>query len=442
MATLLRFDDPMTLLNRLHVSFNRLHATPRSRTFFAVTTTIALVGIPAVAMRAYAQLQASPKAVLDQAWQIVDREYVDPKFNQVDWQQERQTLLSRSYASPEEAYTALREALKKLEDPYTRFMNPEEFQALNREMGGELTGVGMQLKQDETTKALTVVKPIENSPALQAGVLPGDLILQIDRRTTEGMTVEAAAGLIRGEPDTQVRLQFQREGKEPFELTLTRARISIPAVRSSLRMEGQRKIGYIRLNEFSAHAAEQMEQAITTLQNQNVDQFVLDLRGNPGGRLDQGVAIARMWINSGDIVRTVDRDGSAEQIRANNSALTDLPLAVLVDGNSASASEIVAGALKDDNRAVVVGTQTFGKALVQQVNQLADGSGLNVTIARYFTPSGLDINHKGITPDIVIELTEQQQKDLAANPDQVGTAQDPQYLRAITHLEQAAIPRS
>ncbi|HEY9627587.1 MAG TPA: S41 family peptidase [Coleofasciculaceae cyanobacterium] len=431
----------MTLLNRLHVSFNRMRATPQSGTLFAVTA-LALIAVPAVALRAFAQLQASPKAVIDQAWQIVDREFVDPKFNQVDWQQERQTLLSRSYASPEEAYTALRTALEKLDDPYTRFMNPEEFQALNRGMAGELTGVGMQLKQDETTKALTVVKPIENSPALTAGVLPGDLILQIDGRSTQDMTVETAAGLIRGEPDTQVRLQFQRQGGEPFELTLTRARISIPAVRSSLQLEGQRRIGYIRLNEFSAHAAEQMKQAITDLQSQNVDQFVLDLRGNPGGRLDQGVAIARMWINSGDIVRTVDRDGSAEQIRANNSALTDLPLAVLVDGSSASASEIVAGALKDDHRAVVIGSQTFGKALVQQVNQLADGSGLNVTIARYFTPSGLDINHTGITPDIVVDLTAQQKQDLAANPDQIGTAQDPQYQRAIQYLgETAASPR-
>ncbi|HEY9641617.1 MAG TPA: S41 family peptidase [Coleofasciculaceae cyanobacterium] len=427
----------MTSPKRLHAQLNGLLANPRSRTLFAVTT-VALIGIPTLALRSYAQLQTSPKAVLDQAWQIVDREYVDPQFNQVDWQQVRQSLLSRSYTSPQAAYTALRDALKQLNDPYTRFMDPQEFQALNSEMSGELTGVGMQLTQDKQTKALTVVKPLEDSPALRAGVQAGDRILEIDGRSTQQMTAETAAGLIRGEPDTQVRLLLQRQGKDSFEVTLTRARLNIPAVHSALQVEGSRRVGYIRLNEFSAHAAEQMKQAISDLQHQKADEFVLDLRGNPGGRLDQGVAIARMWIDEGDIVRTVDRDGTAEQIQANHTQLTNLPLAVLVDGNSASASEIVTGALKDDHRAVVVGTQTFGKALVQQVNRLADGSGLNVTIAHYFTPSGLDINHKGITPDVVISLTDQQKQDLLSHPDALGTAQDPQYRRAIQQLEQAS----
>jgi carboxyl-terminal processing protease len=202
-----------------------------------------------------------------------------------------------------------------------------------------------------------------------------------------------------------------------------------------LRQENNHRIGYIRLDEFSGHAAEQMKQAIVNLNSQNVDRFVLDLRGNPGGLLDQENEIARMWLNQGTIVKIVDGSGTADQIQANHTALTNRPLAILVDGGSASASEILTGALKDNHRATVVGTQTFGKALVQSVNPLSDGSGVNVTIAHYFTPSGLDINHRGITPDIVSLLTEQQKQELSSHPDELGMPQDTQYERAIQALE-------
>lgn len=417
-------------------SFQTLFATPRSRTIASAVGVVALIGIPALAYKASAMLQDSPKAVLDEAWQIVDRDYVDPSFNHVNWQQVRQNLLSRSYSSREEAYTALRNALKQLNDPYTRFMDPKEFKAFEGETSGELSGVGMQLTQDKQTKALTVVKPIENSPAMQAGVQPGDRILQIDGRSTEGMSVETAASLIRGEPNTQVRLLLQHQNQSPIAITLTRAHIEVPVVQSALRVEGGHRVGYIHLGEFNGHAAEEMKQAIVKLKNQNADEFVLDLRDNPGGRLDQGIAIARMWLDQGGIVRTVDRDGDAEQIDANHTAITNLPLAVLVNGNSASASEILTGALKDDHRAIIVGTQTFGKALVQSVNPLSDGSGLNVTIAHYFTPSGIDINHRGIAPDTVVNLTDDQVKALASNPDRIGTNQDQQYAQAVALLTQ------
>ncbi|HEY9761220.1 MAG TPA: S41 family peptidase [Trichocoleus sp.] len=401
----------------------------------AVAFTLALIGAPTLPTLARPTLlQNSPKATLDEAWQIVNREYVDPEFNQVDWQEVRHSLLSPSYTSPDEAYTALREALKQLNDPYTRFMSPTEFQEFRDQSSGELVGVGMQLMLDSDTERLTVVQPIENSPALKAGVRSGDRILQINDTSTEGMTVETAASMIRGEAGTEVNLVFQRDSGAPYTLTLTRARIDVPVVHSALRTEGQHRVGYIRLSEFNAHSANQMRQAITKLEEQQVDGFVLDLRNNPGGRLDQAIAIARMWLDKGDIVRTVDREGDTEQAKANGSALTDRPLVVLVNGNSASASEILAGALKDDHRARVVGTQTFGKALVQAVHPLSDGSGLNVTIARYFTPSGLDINHRGIAPDITVDSSEEEQKDLWTHPDRLGTAQDLQYVQALSQL--------
>jgi carboxyl-terminal processing protease len=219
-----------------------------------------------------------------------------------------------------------------------------------------------------------------------------------------------------------------------FDVKLTRATIEVPTVKYTLKQDNGRRIGYIRLQEFSSHAAEQMDRAIRDLNNQKADFYVLDLRGNPGGLLQASVEIARMWLNQGGIVKTVDRVGGSEETKANGTALTNRPLAILVDGNSASASEILTGALKDNNRAVVVGSQTYGKALVQSVHELIDGSGLAVTIAHYYTPKGTDINKKGITPDIQLDLTQAQERELATNPNLLGTLSDPHYARAVSAI--------
>jgi carboxyl-terminal processing protease len=381
-----------------------------------------------------AALQDSPKAVVDQVWQLVDREYVDGKFNQQNWLAIRQSLLNRNYTSREEAYTAIREAMQKLGDPYTRFMDPKQYEALTSQTSGEVSGIGIRMELNEKTKTLTVVEAIDNSPALKAGVKSGDEIIAIDGKLTKSMKVEDASKLIRGKAGTPVTLKLARQGKTAFDLKLTRATIEVPTVRYTLKQEGSRKIGYIRLREFSAHASDQMRRAIRDLNAQNVNGYVLDLRGNPGGLLQASIEIARMWMDDGAIVKTVDRVGSTDESKANRTSLTKQPLAVLVDGNSASASEILTGALKDNKRAVVVGSQTFGKALVQSVHELADGSGVAITIAHYYTPKGTDINHKGITPDIKLDLTEAQQRQLASNPNLVGTTNDPQYAKALAAL--------
>ncbi|MBW4440444.1 MAG: PDZ domain-containing protein [Plectolyngbya sp. WJT66-NPBG17] len=388
-----------------------------------------------------AALQDSPKSVLDEAWQIVNREYVDGTFNKNDWKAVRQTLLNKDYSSRQQAYTALRDALKKLDDPYTRFMDPKQFEALSSQTSGELSGVGIRLEQNEKTKVLTVVEPLENSPAIRAGLKTGDRILAINGKATKGMTVEDASNLIRGEVGTKVTLQIGRDGASTFNLPLTRARIELQAVRATVKQEGKNKIGYIRLAEFSSHAAEQMERAIKNLNDQKVDAFVLDLRGNPGGLLQASIDISRMWLDKGSIVKTVNRQGIGDTAYANGRQLTRLPLAVIVDGRSASSSEILTGALKDNKRATIVGSQTFGKALVQSVHSLSDGSGIAVTIAHYYTPDGTDISHKGVTPDIKVDLSDAQQKFLATNPKLIGTTQDPQYERALNILERTALAK-
>ncbi|MEA5551122.1 S41 family peptidase [Anabaena cylindrica UHCC 0172] len=399
----------------------------------ATTATLSVFG-QAWTRCVHAALQDSPKALVDQVWQLVNREYVDGKFNQQDWLATRQSLLNKDYTSNEQAYVAIREALQKLGDPYTRFMDPKQFETLTSQTSGEVSGIGIRMEVNEKTKRLTVVEAIENSPALRAGIKSGDEILAIDGKPTLKMKVDDASNLIRGKAGTAITLRLGRTGKNEFDLKLTRATIEVPTVRYTLKQEGGRRVGYIRLREFSSHAADQMRRAIRDLNSQKVDSYVLDLRGNPGGLLQASIEIARMWYDNGAIVKTVDRVGGSEETKANRTALTNRPLAVLVDGNSASASEILTGALKDNKRAVVVGSQTFGKALVQSVHELTNGSGLAVTIAHYYTPKGTDINHKGITPDIQLDLTEAQERQLASNPDLIGTLSDPQYARAIAAL--------
>ena len=399
----------------------------------AMMLTAVTVAGAGIHLSSQASFRESPKELIDEVWQVIQKSYVDGTFNQVDWSATRTEYLNRNYTDDEQAYKAIREMLKKLDDPYTRFMNPEEFKNMQIDTSGELTGVGIQLTQDEDTKKLVVISPIEDSPAFSAGVQSQDIITEIDGRSTEGIDINEAVSLIRGPVGTKVNIKILR-GDKPLDFNITRDRIEIHPVRASKNPSSKGDIGYIRLNTFSANAAEEMRDAISDLEKQNVSGYVLDLRSNPGGLLYSSVEIARMWLNQGDIVSTVDRQGETDREKANNRALTSKPLVVLVDGGSASASEILSGALQDNKRALLVGTKTFGKGLVQSVRGVGKSSGLAVTIAKYFTPSGRDINHEGIQPDIKIELTEKQRDELRKDRTKVGTIDDPQYVKGLEIL--------
>ncbi|MFQ4139295.1 carboxyl-terminal processing protease CtpC [Nodosilinea sp. PGN35] len=377
--------------------------------------------------------QESPKELIDQVWQLIDRNFVDATFNQVDWDAVRTEYLGRNYTNQEEAYGAIREMLETLQDPYTRFMDPEEFRSMQIDTSGELTGVGIQISQDEETKEIVVVAPIEDTPAFDAGIRPQDVILAIDGESTEGMELNDAVSKIRGTVGSEVTLTIRR-GDEELEVPMVRARIEIHPVRYNVQAGPEGQVGYIRLTQFSANAAEEMSEAIEDLESQGVTGYILDLRSNPGGLLYSSIDIARMWIDSGIIVSTVNRQGVVDEETANSRALTDKPLVVLVDGGSASASEILSGALRDNERALLVGTRTFGKGLVQSVRSLGDGSGVAITVAKYLTPNGTDINKNGITPDISVELTEEQQEALSTNREAIGTEADPQYAQALAAL--------
>ncbi len=403
-------------------------------------TAVTITGAGIHLSKGQAFFRESPKELVDEVWQIIDRSYVDATFNQTDWKAIRTEYLNRSYNTREEAYKAIREMLKKLGDPYTRFMDPQEFKNMQVDTSGELTGVGIQLAQDEKTKKLTVIAPIEDSPAFAAGVAAKDIIIKIDDQITEGMDVNKAVNLIRGPVGTQVKLTVQR-GDKQLDFQIRRARIEIHPVRQMVQKTPSGPVGYIRLVQFSANAAGEMRDAIQKLEKQNVTGYVLDLRSNPGGLLYASVEIARMWINDGAIVSTVDRRGETDREVANKRSLTNKPLVVLVDGGSASASEILSGALQDNKRGTIIGTKTFGKGLVQSVRGLGDGSGLAVTIAKYLTPNGRDINKHGIDPDIVVELNDSQRQALIRDRDKIGTPADPQFAKGLEVLAKEIVAK-
>jgi carboxyl-terminal processing protease len=389
---------------------------------------------PLLAPSAASLISDSPKEVIDQTWQIVFRDYLDinGKYTPEKWRALRRQVLSKSYGSTKESYEAIRGMLASLDDPYTRFLDPREFKEMQIDTSGELSGVGIQLSLDKDTKELVVVSPIEGSPASRAGVQPKDVIVTIDGKATKGMSTEDAVKLIRGQAGTSVKLQLRRSGKV-VDTALVRERIELHAVDSRVNPgPNGTRIGYIRLKQFNANAAKDMAAALKDLESKDVHGYVLDLRSNPGGLLMASIAIARQWLDEGVIVSTKTRDGIQDIKRANGRALTKRPVVLLVNEGSASASEILSGALQDNHRAVVVGEKTFGKGLVQSVRSLSDGSGMTVTIAKYLTPSGRDIHKHGIDPDVRARLSATEAQSLRL--EDLGTKRDSQYRVAESTL--------
>ena len=369
-------------------------------------------------------LRNSNKEVIDHVWQIVYRDFLDSdgKFNKSNWIKLRKKLLSKNYPNADDAYIAIREMLNNLNDPYTRFLDPKEFNEMRIDTSGELTGVGIQISKDSDSGFLVIISPIEGSPASESGIQAKDKIISIDNISTKSLDIEGAVKLIRGKKGTKVNLEILRNGTI-FKKTLMRKKIEIKSVTSKINSSRNGfLIGYLRIKQFNANASKDLKKAILDYETKNVSGYILDLRSNPGGLLDSSIEISRQFIDKGIIVSTLSKNGLKEVKRANGSALTSKPLVVLVNEGSASASEIVSGAIRDNLRGKLVGKKTFGKGLVQSMRSLVDGSGLTVTVAKYLTPNGIDINKFGITPDIEVNMN--------VNPilqKQIGTRKDKQY---------------
>lgn len=371
---------------------------------------------------------------LTNVWQIVNRSYVDDDFNHQNWYKVRRNFINRKFNSREDTYAAIREMLATLDDPFTRLLEPDKFRSMQTSTSGALTGVGLQIAVDDASNNVTVIAPIEGSPADAAGVRSRDRIVGIDNIPTKGLTLDECATRMRGAIGSEVKLSLERpladsKGFEKLDVVIKRDRIAVTPIIAKLNQEDNHKVGYIRLNQFNGNAATDMEKTLQKFKAQGADRYVLDLRGNPGGLFDAGLQIARMWIPEGTVVYTVDRHGVQESFDAKGSAITTAPLAVLTDGGSASASEILAGALQENDRAQLVGTKTFGKGLIQSLYELDDGAGLAVTIAKYETPKHHNIHKRGIIPDVEVALTQ------PITRKQLGTKEDPQYVAALSVLD-------
>ncbi len=362
-----------------------------------------------------------------QAWRTVNQAYYDESFNHQNWWLTRDRTMKQQFPDEEAAYQAITKMIATLDEPFTRLLRPEQYRSLKVNTAGELSGVGLQIGVKVGSKSIEVIAPIAGSPAAQAGILPHDTIVEIDAVPTSELTLDTAAVRMRGKTGTNVSLIVQTADQSPREVILIRRKIELNPVTAELHTENGRKIGYLRLSQFSAKAAEELGENITKFKQQGATGYVLDLRNNPGGLVQAGVEIARQWLNEGTIVYTVDRRGAIDSIESTGTALTDAPLAVLVNEGTASASEILAGALQDNGRAKLIGTKTFGKGLIQSLFDLPNGSGLAVTVAKYETPNHHDIHKLGIIPDRVVPTPEILLESAA-------TADDTQYLAAVKEL--------
>lgn len=321
-------------------------------------------------------------------------------------------------------YAMVEAALETLDDPYTRFLDPTLAARERESLEGAYEGIGAFVRENEDG-FIEITRPIDEQPAQAAGLRSGDLIIGVDGEDVIGQSIDEVISKVRGPQGTAVRLLIAREGEEPFEVTIVRARVEIPMIETDM-LEGD--IAYLHLTTFAAFNIDAMvEEAVADLLAQNPRGFIFDLRDNPGGFLDASVNIADLFLTEGVVLYERSESGTFDRTFQSftGDIAEEIPLVVLVNGGSASASELVAGALRDNDRAILIGQQTFGKGSVQQIRSLSDGSELRVTIARWYTPDDYNINGEGITPDIVVELNE---GALLASED------DNQLARAIDYI--------
>lgn len=315
-----------------------------------------------------------------------------------------------------------------LGDPYSAYYDEEQTSALMETTQGEYGGIGVVLTQNLDTGITTASSVYEDSPAMKAGMKDGDIIYQVEGRDVSGMDLEEISGNIKGEKGTTVEITVLRgEDREEVTLTITRDTIQAETVKTRMLED---EIGYLAISEFDSVTLEQYKEGLAELKAQGMEGLIVDLRGNPGGNLDTVCEILDLMLPEGLIVYTEDKDGNRQEFTSDEAQEVQVPLAVLVDGNSASASEIYAGAIQDYGIGQIVGTKTYGKGVVQTIYDLKDGTSLKLTVAEYFTPNGRDIDGEGITPDV----------EVAYQRDENDPEADNQLDRAVEALQDEMAP--
>lgn len=349
-------------------------------------------------------------------------------------------------------YNALQGMIDKL-DPHSEFMDPAKYKELQNDTQGQFGGLGIIISMKDNY--VTVVAPVEDTPGFKAGILSGDRIIKIEGKSTENMSLQDAVKNLRGDPDTEVNLTIMRPSSgQTIEHKLKRAVINVDMVKDINGKKdfplGENKIGYVRLVQFGEKTSDDLETALQKLKGQGMQALVLDLRWNPGGLLDQAVEVCEKFLPRNQLVVSTEGRNSIQKFQAkgHGDELHNMPIVVLVNVGSASASEIVAGCLQDLNRAIILGEKSFGKGSVQSIIPLDDGSALRLTTAKYYTPSHKVIHEVGITPNVVVPITDEEERDIILrrtpggietlddhDRDRVKNARDPQLDRATDLLK-------
>ena len=359
--------------------------------------------------------QVSSQKLFDNTWKTIRDNYYDANLNSQSWGRWREHYHGK-IKNDEDAKVAIDTMLASLNDPYSRFMNKDEYSEQNTSIQSKITGIGVNIAS--VAGKIHIVNVMEGTPAQFANLMPNDIILSIDGKEVNGLSLSEVANIVRGPENTFINMTILR-GSDKLTKRIMRKEIKIKSVKSSII---DKNIGYIQITSFvGATTPNEFLEALE--KTKDTDGLIVDLRGNTGGLLPNAVFIANLFIPKGNIVSIVGRSGYKYDINAQDTEFTiNKPTVVLVDGTSASASEILSGALKDYNKAKLLGTKTYGKGMVQKIIPMPNETGLNLTIAKYLTPKGTDINKKGITPDIQVDLS---LKDLKNNNDsQLQTAKN------------------
>jgi carboxyl-terminal processing protease len=370
-----------------------------------------------------------------EAWRLVNQSFVDPeRLEAVHWRTLRQKALEKPITRSDQAYDAIEAMLEPLGDPYTRLLRPQDYATVRSSTRGMVCGVGLQLGLRSGDQRIVVIAPLDGSPAAEAGIASGSEVLNVNGRSTQDLGLEGTAALLRGPSGSDVVVELREPRGQVREVVLRRRQVDLQPVRHKRLRAGSRSFGYLRITQFSEPVPQQVRDALEDLTAQPIDGLILDLRNNSGGLVSAGLAVANVLLDGLPIVETEDRDGLGALQQATQGTLYAGPMLTLVNRGTASASEILAGALQDGGRSPLAGSRTFGKGLIQTLISLGDGSGLAVTVAHYLTPGGRDIQDQGIQPEHLLPQPE------PLNPGGAGDGWLDEAARLLATLAPAGQP--